>query len=691
MTANRWNSSTSCRRHGVAAPRWKLAAVLVLGIALGAAPASAFDTGPHFDMTEDALVSVGFVSSQSIRTVQAANFLVDFHEFMRQDVLKEVKIEVKGVTILERKILDPACRAQMEKFLAIGDDSMHFDDLVTPARVVQRWDAMLAATESVAKKKAQGGDILGLLTLLGMSLHNVQDFYTHSNWVEQDFDNPGIGKGVLEPYGKHPTWLSVPRPIREKLKVHTQAPKGKPGRQHGDWNTDWNSGPSPTISMNKDWAGRRYYTEAYLCAYFATVQWTRLFRSYLADYPGVWDKMLRFDLGKSFDPSRDWEYARRISFYGGHWNGNGGPTGLDALTSRTAATSPQFLIESALEYMGGLCLTANRSALRFEAEHLLETWATAKYEGPVDPPNLPKPGPEVAFAKLEVLRIDAIDTGDGSVSTITRRLPGGLANELDWYARIRIGGQSYWSCLIDEHDNFNFLNPPYAPWTIIKVLPTRPQDEALTSLTVTLRTGTDEGAGTDDDVEIWLGGSTRWLMIRDQDKHLENGANETFSVRVVPDVIGNQTVPLPYNVAHIRGISIRKQKNGKRGDWQLAGIEVKANDRLIYKNDAINVWFGDDNKTWTAANFTPQPTKSSSEIPVVLRLMELDAIDHKGDDHADINPRVGARDVGFLYSPATGQLRGDITGSGVIAVEGHGGSDKAKLSFKVTKFVGTSR
>lgn len=690
MNPTTWIRSILFGRHGTVAPCWRLVAVLVFGMVMGAAPASSFDTGPHFDMTEDAMAPMGF-SQQSIRTVQAANFLVDFHEFMRKDILKEIKIEVRGVTIYERKILDPVCRAEMEKFLAIGDDSMHFDDLVTPTRVIRRWDAMLAATESVAKQKAKAGDILGLLALLGMSLHNVQDFYTHSNWVEQGFYHPSIGTGVLAPYGKHPTWLSVPRAIREKFNVHTQSPDKLPGRKHGDWNTDWKSGPSPTISMNKDWAGRRYYEEAYLCAYFATVQWTRLFRSYLADHPGVWDKMLRFQLKESFDPSRDWEYARRISFYGGHWNGNGGPTGIDALTSETAATSPQFLIESALGYMGGLCLTANRSALRLESQNLLETWATAKYQDPVDPPNLPKPDPEVAFAKLEVLRLDAIDTGDGSVSAVTKRLPGGLANELDWYARVRLGGQSYWSCLIDEHDNFNFLNPPYAPWTMIKALPTLAQDEALTSLTVTLRTGTDEGAGTDDDVEIWLGGSTRWLQIRDQDKHLENGANETFSVRVVPDVIGTQTVPLPYNVSDIRGISIRKQKNGKRGDWQLAGIELKANGRTIYTNPSVNVWFGDDNKSWTATDFTPQPVKSTSELPVVLRLMELDASDHKDDDHADINPNVGARDIGFLYSPATNQLRGDVNGPPAATVEGIGGKDKARLTFRVTKLMGISK
>jgi hypothetical protein len=81
----------------------------------------------------------------------------------------------------------------------------------------------------------------------------------------------------------------------------------------------------------------------------------------------------------------------------------------------------------------------------------------------------------------------------------------------------------------------------------------------------------------------------------------------------------------------------------------------------------------------------------NSDVPVFVRLMELDHIDHQKDDHADINPLTGARDIGFMYSPASERLRGDVTGSGPFTVEGHGNSDKARLRARMTKIIGTSR
>lgn len=708
MTADHRNTSIPGRRVGSTAQRRVTCTllVIVLGIWLAATPTAAFDTGPHFDMTEDVLASREFAFyGKSIRTVQSANFLVDFHEFMRKDMFKSIKKEYRGIPLIDIPVLDPTCRAKMEKILEIGDEQMHFDDLGSTADVARRWDAMVAATEVVAKQKAKDGDILGLLTLLGMSLHNVQDFYTHSNWVEQGFDNPGIGKGALAAYGTHPTWLSVDRAVREKLRVYTNAPKGSPGRWHGGWDSNWKTSPPPaaTDSLNKDWAGRNYYPDAYLCAYFATAQWTRLFRYFLRDTPAVWWKMVTFDLGKDFDPSRDWEYARQISFYGGHWNGNGGPTGFDALTSETAATSPFKLIESVLGYMRGLCLTSQPSdLLRKEVEHLLLTWATMPPpRDPVPLPYLPKPdSPQVTFAKLEVFRIDAIDTGDRSGASVTKYIPKGLAlaNELDWYARIRLGGQSYWSCLIDEHNDFDFKRP-YAPWTMIKALPSRPEDEELTSLCVKLRTGTGKDSGTDDAVFLWLGGKIRELDIPTEKADLESGSEKTFCIDLVGEKVNNERLPLPYYMSDIRGIRIRKSKDSDDlGQWQIGGIEVWVNGIRIYEKSDVNVYLDTTTPSWTAPNFTLPGSKTSSDVPVVLRLMELDDEPSDPDDHSDIHPSTGARDLGFLYSPASEQVRGGgadavtrVSGTGPFTVEGRGDKDRARLRVGVTKIVGTSK
>src|SRR5262245_54858360 len=85
--------------------------VLLLGGFPGTA--SAFDTGTHFDITYDVLQSEGF-SSNAIRTAQAANFLVDYYEFMGSGGIKAA--------------LDPKCLAPTMPVLIIGD-AQHFDDL----------------------------------------------------------------------------------------------------------------------------------------------------------------------------------------------------------------------------------------------------------------------------------------------------------------------------------------------------------------------------------------------------------------------------------------------------------------------------------------------------------------------------------------------------------------------------------
>jgi len=141
------------------------AGILIATLAAFPTTVSAFDTAPHFDITEDVLASEGF-SPTAIHTVQAANFLVDFYEFMGK---------------IPQWPLDSYCQGYASSLLKIGD-AQHFDDLYPPTDVAHKWDAMLDATKSTVADKMKKTDSFGLLVLLGMSLHNVQDFYAHSIW-----------------------------------------------------------------------------------------------------------------------------------------------------------------------------------------------------------------------------------------------------------------------------------------------------------------------------------------------------------------------------------------------------------------------------------------------------------------------------------------------------------------------------
>jgi hypothetical protein len=82
------------------------------------------------------------------------------------------------------------------------------------------------------------------------------------------------------------------------------------------------------------------------------------------------------------------------------------------------------------------------------------------YHGPINV-VLPSPAPEtLRFVQLKVRKIENVNGDDGT---------GG--GEMDWYSEAVIQGQPYRSGLIDEHDNFDFEKPPYAPWTMTKALP----------------------------------------------------------------------------------------------------------------------------------------------------------------------------------------------------------------------------
>lgn len=623
-------------------PCWNAVVVPLAWLSLTAGSARAFDTAPHFDITEDVLRAEGF-SPRAIKTIQSANFMVDFYEFIGNKAIA--------------KVLDKDCRNDAADLLAIAD-AQHFDELDSTASVARKWDALLYHTQRHAAVSTGSGDLLRRLVLLGMSLHNVQDFYSHSNWAESGAGDP-LGSGRLAAYGTHPTWLSVDRSVREKLRVYTTWPGGGglPKRTHGDWDSD-------STFLNNDWEGRPHHTAAYLCSYFATRQWVRLFQTFVS--PTEWAAMKAGD--PAFDPSHDWDHARRISFYGGHWNGNGGPTGLDAFKSRTAATSPDLLIGAVVSYIGrDLCITANATALRKEARSLMLSWGQMDYRGPVDP-VLPSAAPEqVDFVQLRMHRIDAIDTGDG---------PGG--GQLDWYGRAVIGGQQYWSGLIDEHDHFDFGRRPYAPWTMTKSLPTKPQDEIISSLIVRLRTGTIEDAGTDDNVYLRLSSSLRLEFPYHPDPvdDFESGSDHTYSF----------TIPPGSRVRDITRLAV--EKSGTDG-WQLGSITVTMNGRTIYSNSAVNAWLDNGSGlSWAAADFKPVATAPTSDVPIRFELMELD---YKTDDRADINPIAGAKGLGLSFSPATGKLVGDVTGTTRFTTEGKGDSDRARVEMSVGRVSATCR
>ena len=61
----------------------------------------------------------------------------------------------------------------------------HFSNLFTREDVQNYWEKLEADTEGAIRAKAGACDCKLLLLLLGVTTHTVQDFYSHSNWIEE--------------------------------------------------------------------------------------------------------------------------------------------------------------------------------------------------------------------------------------------------------------------------------------------------------------------------------------------------------------------------------------------------------------------------------------------------------------------------------------------------------------------------
>jgi uncharacterized repeat protein (TIGR01451 family) len=73
------------------------------------------------------------------------------------------------------------------KSLAIAEDltNVHFDDLWSTAQVDYMWNRYFSGTIAGLLWAAENGDVAAAHNILGISLHAVQDFYSHSSWVSQ--------------------------------------------------------------------------------------------------------------------------------------------------------------------------------------------------------------------------------------------------------------------------------------------------------------------------------------------------------------------------------------------------------------------------------------------------------------------------------------------------------------------------
>ena len=308
---------------------WPLVAAALFA---GAGPAGAYYTGPHADITEDAMTAEGF-GPNAVGVAQVNNWFVNFYENDTKNPFSghaDIKTRLGALNLFTESWSDELVEAA---------ERGHFDSstpgLANTAGMTHEWDRLRRVTWTLSREACASGDPLQLLGVLGISLHQVQDFYTHTNWIEpQSAAGAEVPLGSDGPgwqargFGSSPTWFDVPAAEREKVTIYAAA-TAEGRRTHGEWDGsdegvagDGNTTLSGT--MAKDWHGRPLYLQSAIAAYFATRQWVRAVRSWVAD-EACWARAQRYSAHLR-ELRHDQVGSFGISLYAGRWQGQGDPT-----------------------------------------------------------------------------------------------------------------------------------------------------------------------------------------------------------------------------------------------------------------------------------------------------------------------------------------------------------------------------
>lgn len=276
--------------------RWRLTIALFL-LPLLATRALAFDTWWHASCTQKAMTENGFSSDARLAT-QFSNYLTDYFSVVNDH------LHIKAVE---------AAFAALGGRVEAADtsfDHLHFDAVFSTKDLGQNWDRLTANTKRLLVRYSTDIDKPGfreivLFNILGASLHTVQDFYSHSNWVEQH------SKAGISPI---PLWQDVPAEKRNALDLYTGAYPAGSAPGHADHDT-----------LNKDNSSRPLNAEAVEVACRASIAWVRSMMESAPEVP--WQSLKGYNIQsdlkmKNFLVVEDSSFLTSSSILPGHFDGD---------------------------------------------------------------------------------------------------------------------------------------------------------------------------------------------------------------------------------------------------------------------------------------------------------------------------------------------------------------------------------
>lgn len=260
----------------------------------------------HADATRIAMKEHGF-SDDARLLVQFTNFLVDFFAVINEYA---PLIEEKSRILLLGMISDSQSGSQL-RTNSENIARLHFDNLTSTQQFEYQWKKLEENTMSALKRYSSSSVVksgfrtITLFTIIGASLHALQDFYTHSNWVEECLKHAENGTETI------PTWFEVSPEKRKQFQLVSGV---------------YPEGDTPGIlyhkELHKDNSQRQYHAEAAEVMNRASIEWIAQLLT-CTEVP--WDALRTYTV-KTI-PTQNWlrktdaSLITSIATIAGHWDG----------------------------------------------------------------------------------------------------------------------------------------------------------------------------------------------------------------------------------------------------------------------------------------------------------------------------------------------------------------------------------